>query len=290
MNTPKYLLAKYISDLRRVEPRNIGVIVWSPQGVGARFTAEKQDRPGEVDGRSIPSWVTSSLAYKQWVQYWQQEINKDPIQRRADGALVPRRSPEFTEVLAASGKGNFVLVDGGFLLDPIEADGLQEVVDHLFGLLVEDSGPEEPRDATLDDLMDGLIQETVRDDPHFKSQYRVDCSIAENVMESFEFSHCYGNGAPLRLYQRVPFSRKRLLRRKTVDSTAWMFEKVIKEGIINREQGGVIVNAPPELRADPEIERSISVLGSVTRVLDLQERETVVRELASLPSLLNGHD
>lgn len=55
MNTPRYLIAKYIPDLRRMEPRNIGVIVWSPQGVAARFAAEKADTDGDVDGRSLPS-------------------------------------------------------------------------------------------------------------------------------------------------------------------------------------------------------------------------------------------
>ena len=58
MSTPRYLIAKYIPDLQRVEPQNIGVIVWAPGVAAARFAAEKADRPGEVDGRSIPSFVT----------------------------------------------------------------------------------------------------------------------------------------------------------------------------------------------------------------------------------------
>ena len=39
MNTPKYLIAKYIPDLNRMEPRNIGIVVWSPEGIEARFLA-----------------------------------------------------------------------------------------------------------------------------------------------------------------------------------------------------------------------------------------------------------
>ena len=29
MATPRFLIAKYAPDLRRMEPRNIGVIVWN---------------------------------------------------------------------------------------------------------------------------------------------------------------------------------------------------------------------------------------------------------------------
>ena len=39
MNTTKYLFAKYIADLHCFEPRNIGVIVWSPTSMEARFLA-----------------------------------------------------------------------------------------------------------------------------------------------------------------------------------------------------------------------------------------------------------
>jgi len=79
MNTTKYLLAKYIPDLHRFEPRNIGVIVWSPLGIEARFLAEYPNRPGEVDGRSIPGFVTSASAYKQWVRYWRDAISGTSI-------------------------------------------------------------------------------------------------------------------------------------------------------------------------------------------------------------------
>ena len=54
---PNYLVAKYISDLHRMEPRNIGIIVWTRSAVSARFVAERPNKPGEIDGRSIPPFV-----------------------------------------------------------------------------------------------------------------------------------------------------------------------------------------------------------------------------------------
>jgi hypothetical protein len=88
-----------------------------------------------------------------------------------------------------------------------------------------------------------------------------------------------------RLYQRLPLSRKKTPLRKSVHDAAWMFEKVIKAGIIRPEQGAVLVNATPELKADPEVERSLKVIGSVTRVLNVNDYEQAKAEFLALHEL-----
>ena len=119
MNTTKYLLAKYIPDLHRFEPRNIGVIVWSPVGVEARFLAEYPNRPGEVDGRSIPGFVTSASAYKQWIRYWRDAFMREAVSPLDGGEVVSASSPAFIEALQQTGRGNFVIVDAGSVLDAV---------------------------------------------------------------------------------------------------------------------------------------------------------------------------
>jgi hypothetical protein len=42
-----------------MEPRNIGGVVWSRGEVAVQFAAERHEQPGEVDGRSVPGFVTS---------------------------------------------------------------------------------------------------------------------------------------------------------------------------------------------------------------------------------------
>ena len=115
MPGPRYFLAKYVPDLTRMEPRNVGVIVWTPEGVDARFLAETPDRPGEVDGRSIPSFVTNAQAYKQWVAYWRKELDRWEIEPTRGGPAVPRSSPDFLDALARKGRGNFLLTSAGYL-------------------------------------------------------------------------------------------------------------------------------------------------------------------------------
>jgi hypothetical protein len=306
MKTPRYLIAKYIPDLGRMEPRNVGVIVWSPDGVEARFLAERADRPGEVDGRSIPAFVTSPPAYQQWVSFWRAELARPAIEPLRGRDKVSRGSPGFLDALQSSGRGNFVLAEGGFLLDPVAAEELPRLADRLFAALVEAAGPEElprladrlfavlveaagpedPRDPSLDELCERLIAEAgLAEDANFRTRHEVVCPVAPGTEERFEFSYAYQDGSLRRLYQRVPLPREKAPLRKSVHDAAWMFEKVITAGIIRPEQGAVLVNATPELKADPEVERSLKVLGSVTRVLNLHDYDRAKAEFLALREL-----
>lgn len=286
MNTPRYLIAKYIADLRRGEPRNIGVVVWTPHGIVARFAAEKVGRPGEVDGRSIPSFVTSASAYKEWIQFWRNEIARPDVVPVNGGQPVNRGLPESLDVLAQSGKGNFALVDGGMLLDPVGPDDVSDVLNYLYDLLVDSGGQEEARDATLDDVLELVLAQTnVRNNRNFHASYSVTCEIAKGKSEDFEFSFAYKNGSIQRLYQRVPLSSRRVLLRKTVHDTAWMFEKVTQGGIVKPNQAVALVYLSEDQRGDTETQRLLDSLSSVARLLDVRNEENAVDEFRSLSQL-----
>ncbi len=289
MSTPRYLVAKYIPDLQRFEPRNVGVVVWSPEGVAARFLAEKPGRPGEVDGRGVPAFVASAPAYRQWIRFWRAELARPEITALKGGKRVPRKAPEFLEALRSNNRGNFVLAEGGFLLDPVRPEELPGLADKLFGQLVEGGPPEGPPDAVLHQVCDRLIKETgLRQDPHFRSKQPVSCRINGDTVEQFEFSHAYQNGALQRLYQRMVIPRKQAALRKATHHSAWMFDRVIQAKIIQRNQGGVLVHVPPEQARDPEVGQALRVLESVTRVLNLTDAEKVRAEFLQLRGLA-GH-
>ena len=290
MNTTKYLIAKYIPDLNRMEPRNVGIVVWSPEGIEARFLAEKPNNPGELDGRSIPSFVTSPSAYRQWIQFWRSELAKAEIESAKSGVRVSRSSLDFLTALESWNQGNFVLAEGGVLLDAIDADDLPTLTEHLFRTLVDTGGADEPRDPTLDELCNRLIEETrLSSDPHFISRYSLSCEVATNTIEKFEFSHAYANGTLQRLYQRVPLSKRKSQLRKTVHDSAWMLEKVIRKELVTRDQSGVLVYVTDEQRADTVVDEAIRVLGSVTRVLNLHDYARVRSEFAELAFLAPAH-
>ena len=289
MKTPRYLIAKYIPDLRRMEPRNIGVVVWAPGTVDARFVAEKPDHPGQLDGRSIPAFVTSPDAFRQWIASWRREMEKPEIEPVTGGARVARSSPEFLSALMSGNRGNYHLVEGGFLLDPLQPEELPALVDHLYATLVETTGPEEPRDPSLDEVCERLIQEThLENDPHFRQRYEVDCPLGGRIDERFEFSYGFENGAAVRLYQRLPIPRlprQKPWLQKSVNDAAWKFSCVVGAGIITKDGGGILVNPTDDQRDNPEVQRAFQVLETVTRVLDLSQEsryQAVRDEFASL--------
>jgi hypothetical protein len=285
-DTAKYLLAKYIPDLHRREPRNIGVIVWSPDGVDARFLGEREKEPEVIDGRSVPSFVTSLNAYKQWVHYWRAEIEKPEINPVFGGEPVRKNLPAFTEVLKSANKGNFVLEDGGLLLDKLSSDELSQMVDNLFNVLVETNGQDEAVDLTLDEVCDELLEKaTLTVNPHFHNYFTVKCPVAE-TQETFTFSHAYKNGTLERLYQRVPLPRKRKsAMKKNVHDAAWTFEKVIDAKLITPQKTGALVYVGDEQRADSHVQNALDVLSSVTRVLNLHDRKSVLEEFRQLALL-----
>lgn len=285
MKTPKYVLAKYVPDLDRMEPRNIGVIVWSPEGIEARFVAERSDQPATLDGRSIPSFVTSSVAYRQWIEFWRGELQKPEIQT-PDGRSVPQGSPDFLAALQTWSRGNFLLAEAGALLDPVDADDLPNVVDHLYHALVETGRSDEPRDPSLDELCDRLLEETrLANNPHFVNRHQITCQVAPGTAETFEFSHAYKNGSLQRLYQRVPFPPGKRRLRKTVHDSAWMLEKVVQSELISRDHTAAIVYVTDDQQTDPAVTEACHVLASVSRVLNLNQEISVRDEFASLASV-----
>jgi hypothetical protein len=139
MNKTKYFLVKYIPDMHRFEPRNIGVIVWSPFGIEARFLAENANRPGEADGRSIPDWVTSHNAYRQWIHFWREALSENSIEPLRGGEIIPASSPAFMDALKETAQGNFVLMEAGAILDQVAEGDLPAVANQLFAQLVQEA-------------------------------------------------------------------------------------------------------------------------------------------------------
>jgi hypothetical protein len=288
-----FAVAKYVPDLRRMEPHNIGVIVWSAGEVAARFLAERVEQPGDVDGRSVPNFVTSTNAYKQWVRFWRKELEKSDIRPLDGGEAVSRSSVDFLRVLASMSKDNFLLVESGMLLDRVEVGGLPDVADYLFRFLVEEvSTAEEPRDPSLEEVCQRLIEETHLDAaPYFHRNYPLTCRVPGDATETFEFSYAYGNGSPVRLYQHLPLPRRRYGKnlKRNVHHVAWMFEKVIDQKVIAPEQGGVLIYPTPDQLQDDEVQKSLRMLSSMTRILDLQNYNEVRKEFESLAALDVAH-
>jgi hypothetical protein len=281
MNTTKYLLAKYIPDLHRFEPRNVGVIVWSPLGIEARFVAEYPNRPGEVDGRSIPNFVTSPSAYKQWIRYWRDAISGTTIRPLGGGDVVASSSPGFIEALQQTARGNFVVVDAGSVLDEVGEEELPIVADQLFAQLVEANAPEESRDVGFDELCDSLLtRANLKQHKNFHDRYPVKCVI-RGIEEEFFLSHAVANGTLERAYQRFPIPKRKSLIQKNRDATAWMFESILTNHLLTADKNVLLVDATPEQASQVEVEKTLRLLGSMSRVVNIHNEGEALAEFGA---------
>lgn len=282
----RYLVAKYIADTWRMEPRNVGVIAVGPTGWAARFVGESPAKPGQIDGRSLRG-IGSLPAYRQWIRYWRGLLEQAP---RTDLQSVIER-------LLQSAQGNFELTDGGALLDHVGAEQIQDVAGFLFDQLVaprekvkDELELEAPHVAVaeqldLDVICDSLIKRTsLPASPHFFNDFRVRCLVSQDATEEEElaFSHAYQNGS-LHIFQRVPFGRGQSLRRAVHDS-AWMFEKVVENGHADRGSCVSLVYSPPQHRSD-EAHQLLRVLGVVSKVVDVSDEAHALAEFEAVAAL-----
>lgn len=285
MNTTKYLLAKYIPDLHRFEPRNIGVIVWSPLGIEARFLAEFPNRLGEVDGRSIPSFVTSASAYRQWIRYWRDAIDGSIIHSLGGGDVVSSSSPAFVEALQQTARGNFVVVDSGTVLDDISEEEMPTVADQLFAQLIEVNSAEEQRDIGFDELCDSLMTRAqIKHHRNFHDRYPVRCTV-RGVDEEFFFSHAIANGKLDRAYQRFPIPRRKSQLQKNRDATAWMLESILTANLITSDKTVLLLAATPEQASQTEVDKTIRLLGSMSRVVNILNEAEALAEFGAAAQL-----
>ncbi len=282
MTAARYLLAKYIPDLFRGEPRNVGVVLWSESGVVARFIGEKPGLPGQVISKRIPPFVGSRESYRQWVAYWQCQLKLVTLKdRRRPGTSADRSNPEYLDILAGTSRGNYILTAAGELLDPVSDP--RDAVNYLFKTLVQ--APVEPAVATLDSVCESLIERfKLRDDPHFKTSFPVPCQLPGGVSTDLGFSYAYKNGSLHRLYQQVPFRAGAGRIRAAVNQTALKFQRVAFDGNIDRDRAVSLVYLDPQSKLDDDHEHLLRVLGTVSRVVDVA-REEAEQEFAGLAKL-----
>jgi hypothetical protein len=285
VSAARYIVAKYVPELLRNEPRNVGVIVWTPEKVDARFWGENGG--GDVDGRKVPEWVQSQPTYKEWVHFWRNCIVHGAVQTK--DKTIHADTVKFLDALKEqTGNANYILGDTGSVTDEIEPSDLPALTSYLFDILVDRETDEETAKNAyqLERACNKVIRKTrVFNDKRFIRDKGVFCKITEGVNELFQFDYYYGgNGDPTWLSKRVPLGTRQL--NKHVDSTAWQFEKVIRSGVIPKERGAALIMPTEKQRSDEQVQRAINVLHTVTRVIDLNDQaERLEHELNELPGV-----
>lgn len=142
-----YAVAKYVPDLFRQEPRNVGVFVANEEAAVVRLLGDAGS--GKLDLRRAGPAREDGDIYAEWFAHWHRLVN------RVNAS--PQRAPVATELLTAlqaDGGDMFAVWAGGdYLVDDEDEENLEEIASELFGRLVtgveaeaeEDEETEQPK-------------------------------------------------------------------------------------------------------------------------------------------------
>lgn len=280
MGRSTYLIAKFVPDLFRNEPINIGVIVWIDGAVASKFIAE--DDNGDIDGRHLPKEIKNHTpVYKQWVEAWQKWTARDRLSPLGKSESFLKGDSRFLEALQTTGHGNYVLESGGEILEEVRAENISEVVSHLFGRLVSLPDKEEVQKSAKDFRNELISDASLLMDERVKIDKPVECQVDGKIIHH-EFHLYIGNGKPEWLAQFVIMNTAQAKRvRQKAEAIARRFSNVHNSRVVPKERSYVfIVPQDSENKLDEEnkrlIEESVIELNSVTNIINL----TAERDLA----------
>lgn len=281
MATARYLVAKYVPDIYRNEPVNIGVLTWIDGRVCSRFLGQKND--GTIDGRAagIAGRIKSAQNYKQWIESWVTRLQGSHLQTREHGT-IKSDSPEFLTALATYGGGNYLLESGGEIMEEPSPDEVSSVTDYLFNTLVGIPDDKEQYKSP-DEVRDGLLKEAdVLFDDRVKLNRRVPLELRGKAFNP-EFSLYIGNGNPDMLGQMVPMTAQGKTAQNSARAAELLFYRVLDAGILSQDKCIAFVYTREDEEGTDLIQESLAELASVATVVDItRNRQDAVNLISQL--------
>jgi hypothetical protein len=222
--TPKFVLAKYVPDLGRMEPRNIGVFVWWKGEIRSKFLTVAE-----------ASFVSEPETYARWVTFWAKRIEGNAV-RPTRGRPVPKSAPECLEALISTQKGNYILVDSGELLSPIKKSDLRAATEYLFkDLVAPPTGIQsEESQESFTNQCNGLFE---RAGIEFKRRAPIECKL-RGVKQHLHPDYYVGNGEPDAIFQRAKVSQEH-----SVNSAAWLVSAILDQAVVPKSSCRILVRS-----------------------------------------------
>ncbi len=246
----EWLVAKYMPDLRRREPKNVGVVLRVGDLCLSRFMGERDE--GRIDGRRIHGLVSSVQNYKAWVAYWRQAAGSEDL-----SALTRKRADD-----------SYFLESAGQRLLGSEHTAPEDMLDYLYSSLVEDMP--EPDTLNVRQLSERVLDRVgIRD--QVTEKYRLPISVTDSAL----FDYKYENGS-VNLMKRVTLTYDDERSWASVHAAAWDLEKAAYSA---RDDKGKLIALIKTRTSDSELTKQVRLLGNLSSaVIDVgQEREAAAQ-------------
>ncbi len=212
-----YFIAKYVDDLTRNEPDNVGILVSDGERIVARFDGEND--AGAIDLRKVRHRITGSHAYRAWVHYW-----REAIVSPASVGVKECPPVALLEQLVELESRDFYLEHGGTIVLDADERSLEETARELYERLVRE--PDPPSPLSLQEKSRQALAAAgapLEDDSRFRKQFIVDLDV-DGVKVEHEVSYAVMNG-DWHYLQEMPFDPgKPRVSRKEASHCAFLFE------------------------------------------------------------------
>lgn len=283
---PIYFVAKYVRDVMRMEPVNIGVILWNGGQVFCRFRGASINENGKIecDGRAL-RWVGNPGNYQQWIEYWVGKIRSIPSNAEDDAV---------TAILTSTNKraGNYWLIEGGFLLD--DADDVESAGEHLYGLLVDDR--KESKETVIVSQtekfnFDTCCKELLRrsgwaESKGFYSDREIVCDLGNNVPLSLNVSYALYNGKLRSIIQEVSATPRESNFEMRVHDTAFKIEKIRSGQGIEKSDALIFFRNRDEYESSQKSRELLKLMEYVGNAVDIAQPERALEELSRTRKLV----
>ncbi len=265
MSDPRYILAKYVPDLSRMEPRNIGLFLWHKGRFQARF----------LEAENAP-FITDKATFVRWVDYWVKMTDGQEI-AVPGRPPVPKKDEACIDALLEAQEGEYLLVDAGFVPQNLTVKEMPQAVDFLFSELVaiHESLTARETATTLKIRCKRIFDRTgLSQHSDFKAKYPVKCPVY-GVQRHLHFHYGLGNGTPTALFQRVALSRE-----QSVNSSAFMFRALTENAMLQKNRCAALVQKS-EINNEAS-EEGHQLLAQVCTVIDVDQESRAEEELTDI--------
>lgn len=131
-----YLIAKYVDDLARNEPVNVGIILFEDGRRMARFVGEDAD--GDIDLRRLRG-MEGRRTFKSWIRYWRKALaNPTVLSRNVDADASDQ---VVADGLVALRRSNFFVEHGGAIVLDTSEETTEATLQRLYDRLVAQRQP-----------------------------------------------------------------------------------------------------------------------------------------------------
>lgn len=280
----RYFIAKHIPDLMRYEPRNVGVILWTPDGACSQFIGEREGQA--LDLRCCPPFIEDAHVYKQWVEYWRTLLKPDIGLQELVGPLETLDEARLPQLLNRASKEHWLLTPGGVLLDPVSNNEMSGTLQRLFHETISQDAASVPLE-TVEIIVRAVIKAlSLNRNPNFHKDYRLKLKTGD----VFHFDYAYAGKRVERLWQQLPTMPRPAQLEPYAEATAFKFDQVHGNLGLEPEQLCAIVNmTTAQEKANRYLLR---LVGRYAQVFNLHDSNDRLEAFSQLPQLdhLEGTD